>query len=230
MATKALAWLLLQKIRTDFLNNIESFKFFVLLTITILFLRCLFNQILNGRSQIESWDMDRLESLFNSGRLTQKLIDNTWRIYPESRSFQNKKDAEEHLTKKRPRFDELVNFPYDFDLYTNALLYLGPIHLWLWPYGVPKGDGNNFPKNDISKYEANSSLEDHILSLPWPPDGGKTNTVFNHGSSTIEMRNESGEQLIRTRLPQNGRHASREKWYNDWGESLDDFGVDVDME
>lgn len=213
-----------------FLTISSPLNSFVLLTITILFLRCLFNQILNGRSQIESWDMDRLESLFNSGRLTQKLIDNTWRIYPESRSFQNKKDAEEHLTKKRPRFDELVNFPYDFDLYTNALLYLGPIHLWLWPYGVPTGDGNNFPKNGISKYEANSSLEDHILSLPWPPDGGKTNTVFNHGSSTIEMRNESGEQLIRTRLPQNGRHASREKWYNDWGESLDDFGVDVDME
>ena len=213
-----------------FLTILTPLNSFVLLTIAVLFLRCLLNQIVNGRSQIESWDIDRLESLFDSRRLIPKLIDNAWRIYPESRCLQHERDAEELLAQQRPRFDELVNFPYDFDVYANAILYLGPMYLWLWPYGVPTGDGNSFPKNDISKYEVNSPLEDIILSLPWPPDGGKTNTLSNHGSSTIETCNESGEQVIRSRLVQNGRPSSREKWYNDWGESLDDFGVDVDME
>ncbi|CAI4036317.1 hypothetical protein SMKI_15G1560 [Saccharomyces mikatae IFO 1815] len=221
---------LFKKSELTFLTILSPLNFFVLLTITVLFLRCLFNQIVNGRSQIESWDMDRLESLFDSRRLIQKLIYNTWRIYPESKTLQHERDAEGLLKQQRSSFEGLVNFPYNFDLHTNAILYLGPVHLWLWPYGIPTGNGNNFPKNDISNYEVDSPLEDIILSLPWPPDGGETTTVSNPKTSTIETCNEGGEQVVRSRVAQNGRSASREKWFNDWGESLDDFGVDVDME
>ncbi|EJS41762.1 YOL003C [Saccharomyces arboricola H-6] len=214
-----------------FLTILSPLNFFILLTIAILLLRCLFNQILNGRSQIESWDIERLESLFDSGRLIQKLIDNTWRIYPEARSPQHERDAKKILTQRSTRFEELVNFPYSNNPYNNAILYLGPIHLWLWPFGTPKEDGNSFPKNDISKYEVDSPLEDIILSLPWPPDGGKTKTVSNHSNSMMETHNEGGEQIVRNRIAQKiSESTTREKWYNEWGESLDDFGVDVDME
>ncbi|CAI4051406.1 hypothetical protein SUVC_15G1490 [Saccharomyces uvarum] len=221
---------LFKKSELVFLTILTPLNFFVLLTIVILFLRCLFNQIINGRSQIESWDMDRLESLFDSQRLIKKLIENTWRIYPEARSPQLERDAEKLLTQHKIRFEEVVNFPYNIDLFTNATIYLGPLHLWLWPCGAPAGDGNSFQKNDISKYEVNSSLEDIMLSLPWPPDGGKIKTASNHSNLAIETCNEGGEQVVRSRIAQHGRSATREKWYNDWGESLDDFGVDVDME
>ncbi|EHN00293.1 Pfa4p [Saccharomyces cerevisiae x Saccharomyces kudriavzevii VIN7] len=228
---RSLPGYLFKKSELIFLTILSPLDFFVLLTIAILFLRCLSNQIINGRSQIESWDMDRLESLCDSGKLIPKLIDNTWRIYPEARSSQHERDADKLLTqRRRARFDELVSFPYNFNPCTNAILYLGPIRLWLWPYGTPAGDGNSFPKNDISQYEVNSPLEDIILSLPWPPDGNKTKAVSNHNNSTIETYNEGGEQIVRSRNAQHGSDATREKWYNDWGESLDDFGVDVDME
>ncbi|KTB12245.1 Palmitoyltransferase PFA4 [Nakaseomyces glabratus] len=190
--------------------------------------KCLFNQIFNGRSQIESWEMDRLETLARMSKLLPILIENVWYIFPNLRNEHVESQAEALLNKKRLSLDELVNFPYDLGPFRNAIQLLGTPPLWLYPFSGPQDDGLHFQKNEESMIEDPNSLNDIILCLPWPPDSTKHLNSTSEHTSNVQIISEEGEQVIRIRTSE--KKLSRSEWLNDWGESLEDFGVDVDVE
>ena len=203
---------------------------FMLLTIALLFIRCTFNQIISGKTQIESWEMERLESLFYSKRLLPQLIKNLWEIFPNTKSEENKSAAEKLLS-KRVGYESIVSFPYDINIFQNCQNSLGSPLQWLWIFGGPSGDGMTFEKNELSIFEPGLEIEDLLVALPWPPDGGKHASINDRDSeSTVDLLSKDGEQVVRKRSFNNVRLQSREEWYNDWGENLEDFGVDVDVE
>lgn len=217
------------------LTILTPFNLFIWCTISLLILRCLNNQVLNGRTQIESWEMDRLESLFYRDKLLPIMIDQIWKFYPDEDNTTKRHEANKLIDRRQRRkisFDSIVNFPYDVNVIVNYTQSLGSIWLLLWPWGQPSGDGVHFIKNDIAQYEPNSSIEDILLSLPWPPDGGRKQINIETG---IEESIEDGEFVIRKR-----NHVSNDKlhnntitrtqWENQWGEQLGDFGVDIDEE
>lgn len=202
---------------------------FILLTISILFVRCLSNQIFCGRTQIETWEYERLESLYYSKRLLPHLLTNFWELHPEFRIKKIENEASRLSTRKHIEFDDLVNFPYDVDPWSNAIEFFGSPLSWLWPFGKPNGNGMFFPKNDISGLEE-SNLTDMLLSLPWPPDGGKDKVINIDGVNAVEMTLKDGEQVIRKRVVDAKDPFSRSQWQNTWGENLENFGVDMDAE
>ncbi|EDO17427.1 hypothetical protein Kpol_1037p23 [Vanderwaltozyma polyspora DSM 70294] len=221
---------LFNKSEIIFLTITTPMDGFVLLTISLLFIRCTVNQLLSGRTQIETWENERLESLFYLRRLKPQLISNLWEFHPELKTPDNEAKAEK-IVSKRIRFDLLVSFPYDLGLINNITTVLGSPVTWLWFYGEPSGDGMLFKKNEYSLFEEDSILEDQILSLPWPPDGGKHGfNIENSSTNSIETSTKDGEHVIRKRSPVSKLLESRTQWYNDWGENLEDFGVDIDVE
>ncbi|CAR27044.1 hypothetical protein ZYGR_0I03160 [Zygosaccharomyces rouxii] len=212
-----------------FLTILIPMDGFILLTISILFIRCLSNQIFCGRTQIETWEYERLEGLYYSKRLLPHLLANFWELYPELRTRELEDEASRLSTRRRIGLDHLVNFPYDIDPWSNTIEFLGSPLFWLWPFGKPKGDGMFFPKNDISEFEE-TNLTDMLLALPWPPDGGKDKVISIDGPNAVETTVRDGEQVIRKRLVDPRDPSSRTQWQNTWGENLEDFGVDVDAE
>lgn len=213
-----------------FLTILTPLDSFVLLTITILFCRCLYNQIFNGMSQIESWEMERLQALFESKKLVPLLIESAWDVFPESKEQINESKAADLVTRKGSTFEDVVNFPYDLNPWQNAVQLLGNPLLWLWPFGGSRGDGMSFLKNENSEYTTEADCEDILLSLPWPPDGGRNKVLSGSISSSVESITKQGEQLVRKRPLDQSDLLGRRKWQNDWGENLEDFGVDVDTE
>lgn len=203
---------------------------FVLLTIVLLSLRCISNQIFSGRSQIEVWEMERLKNLFYSRRLIPQLIRSAKQMYPQAKILEDEDEVEKLINNRRLRFEEIINFPYDIDPWTNATNLLGSPLQWLWPLGKPREVGVNFQQNEIAEYSPGSGIKDILLSLPWPPDGGRKPAGSSTSPRNIESSMESGEQLVRKRLPDIHQYISRAKWENDWGENLQDFGVDIDAE
>lgn len=213
-----------------FLTILTPLDSFVLLTMLILFGRCLGNQIFGGMSQIESWELDRLHALHDSERLLPLLLESTLEIFPELDERFTKRENDELLAARGLKFDAVVNFPYDINPWVNAVQLLGSPLLWLWPYGKGAGDGVSFQKNDIAEYSPAGSPEDILLSLPWPPDGGRSIARLRGSSSSIESVAREGEQLVRRKPINTSDVVGRNRWLNDWGENLQDFGVDVDTE
>lgn len=178
-------------------------------------------------TQIECWEMERLENMNQSGRLLNILIENLLDRHPEI--VRGKETEIAALgSRRRISFENVVHFPYDMELLTNLRNVLGPVHTWLLPFGAPSGDGLTFDKNEISTFEADSSVEDMLLSLPWPPDGGKQKQT--HGNLDVESSILEGETVVRKRWSDPRAQLSRNNWYNDWGENLSDFGVDIEVE
>lgn len=213
-----------------FLTILTPFDAFILLTIFVLFIRCIRNQIFNGMTQIENWEQERLESLYyrRNSTLLQTLINQVWTIYPTEKTSDHETEAEELLEKKRQhrlRFMTIVNFPYDNGFMANMTTSLGssPFN-WIWPWGGPEGNGTSFERSEVNMYEKGSSLQDIILSLPWPPDGGRRQA--SSGEQNVEVNQEDGEFVIRN----NNVSIDRRSWQNDWGEELKDFGVDAEID
>lgn len=221
---------LISKSELVFLTILTPLDSFVLLTITILFGRCLNNQIFGGMSQIESWEMERLQSQFNAKRLIPLLLESAFKLFPESREQIEAVKVSGRLIHQQVSFDDVVNFPYDLSPWENAVQLLGNPLLWLFPFGLPLGDGMSFPKNDISGYIPDSQIEDILLALPWPPDEGGANSGSKATIGSVESRTEGGEQVVRRRAAERRDFVDRKDWQNDWGENLMDFGVDVDTE
>lgn len=233
-----------QRTEFIFLTILIPFNLFIWLTIFILLIRCINNQILHGRTQIETWELDRLETLFYHKKLIPLLIQRLWDLYPPENNAKRREEANILLRKykdRKVRFESIINFPYDISIWKNWEQSLGPIYLLLWPFGKPRGDGISFSKNDISQYEENLSIEDLMLTLPWPPDGGRKQV--NLEDTDVEQIFEDGEFVVRNRpskftVPsQRDSQVSgtsiiidRSNWVNEWGEKLQDFGVDVDEE
>lgn len=213
-----------------FLTILTPFDAFILLTIFVLFLRCIKNQLFNGMTQIENWEQERLESLYyrRNSTLLSTLINQVWTVYPREKTKEHEEEAVILLEKKqqhRLRFMTIVNFPYDNGFSNNITTALGSSPLsWILPWGGPDGNGTSFDRSEVNMYEEGSSLQDIILSLPWPPDGGRQQALSK--DQHVEMKQEDGEFMVRN----NHINTERKSWQNDWGEELKDFGVDEELD
>lgn len=212
---------------------------FILVTVFILFVRCIINILFKGMTQIEVWEMERIDSQIHSERIWLQIRKNYFQLHgkemPVLISWNRparfyEMDANElipdnidenTIVPKDFTTDDIV-FPYDMDMWTNLVKACGSPWAWLLPWGGPKENGYHFEKNDF--------MEDDQLGLPWPPDGG-------HQESFAPMDNEiniSDSELqdmstLRRRLDPR-LNLKRSEWMNDLGETLDDFGVDLDAE
>lgn len=181
-------------------------------------------------SQIESWEYERLESQLSSERLRSKIMRNYEILFGKelkdvtswSSGANVVREPQESTT---PFFtvDDLV-FPYDINAWSNLIEAFGYPWNWLLPWGRPLGDGLHYPKNDFV-----STDDQDLSSLPWPPDGGHQDRG---GSASFNDIVQDNEHVVSRRAvyhdPRN--NMGRTEWYNDFGEKLSDFGVDVDAE
>lgn len=241
---------LISKIEMVAVITLLPLDFFVLITISILFIRCIINMVFRGMTQIEVWEKERIESQLKSGRIWAQIKKNyrilhgkdmprliSWskhsRYYEEegmeavteSEDMQVLENEHEDEPWKDFTIDDLV-FPYDLGMWINATDACGTPLVWLVPFGSPKIEGFHFNKNEF--------VEDDQLGLPWPPDGGHQENI------PIEDEEIDGEgtQLedlglaeYKRRLFRDPRvNLSRNEWMNDLGETLDDFGVDLEAE
>ncbi|KAG0678084.1 Palmitoyltransferase [Pichia californica] len=184
---------------------------FILLTVSILFIRCI-AELIENQTMIESWEWDRVRDNFFTENFWIKIRSNYKLIYPNKpdpipnlKSWKInyrilKKDTQVPLNFS---FDDLV-FPYDLgSAYENLVDSMGPIYTWLYPFGKPLGDGIQFKKD---------KLDEDQLKLPFPPDGS------NVDKNNLTTDNDDDSELV------------IKNWSNYLGETLDDFGVDLDTE
>jgi palmitoyltransferase len=187
---------------------------FVLLTISILFIRS-FSSIISNQTMIESWECERIQDNFFTENFWIKIRRNYAMFYPENPTLPDLKSwkVNYRILKRSTKiplnftYDDLV-FPYDLgSAYENLVDSLGPIYTWLYPFGVPTGDGLTFIKD---------KLGDDQLKLPFPPDG---NNIDDPKLSEFSVTGiDDDNELV------------MKNWANYMGETLDDFGVDLDTE
>ncbi|GME98184.1 transferase activity protein [[Candida] boidinii] len=264
-------------------------NFMVLFSIIILFLREVYHIVFTGRTQIEGWECERIESQFYSERFWRRIKKNYKKVHgkklPELTTWKNAEKTQyemdylqedaDHLDESernilsRPKnsktisdhqsivpenfsFDDLV-FPYDLSVYDNLVETLGPVYTWLLPWGGPTSDGLKFKRSD--------DAEDQ-LDLPWPPDGEDSyepgdyeltksydepqTEESNSGNFSTNVTNEVDDKDIDSdndsvsskvsdlfkggKYFDNRLNLERTEWMNDFGENLEDFGVDIDTE
>lgn len=208
---------------------------FVLLTVGILAMRCFYHISITGMTQIESWEYERLESQMASGRLRHKIKRNfellfgkelknvtSWssgnNVVRESQD-QNNNNNSLYFT-----VDDLV-FPYDINPWSNLIQAFGYPWNWLLPWGKALGDGLHYPRNEFSNPE-----DQDIGSLPWPPDGAHQDRIPDHESPFNDTIDQDNEHVVTRRMIDPRSNMKRTEWFNDFGEKLSDFGVDIDAE
>lgn len=217
---------------------------FVFFAISILALRCIFH-IASGKTQIEVWEMERIEAQFHTERLWYQIRKNykdvhgeelpeltSWNIsaryydgdplevdedVPLRELEQEAEEVEASLIPEAFTPDDVI-FPYDLGFFRNFVNALGYPWSFILFWGLPRGNGYEFECND----------DDDQLNLPWPPDGGSTDFVAREYTDD-ELRELSNPTLIKKHLDPRSR-MPRSEWTNDMGETLQDFGVDVDGE
>lgn len=187
---------------------------FVWLTITILFLRCL-SSICSNQTMIESWELERIHDNFFTENFWIKVRQNYSFIYPDLPDpIPNLKSwkVNYRILKKDTQIplnfttDDLV-FPYDLgSSYENLVDSFGPIYQWLYPFGVPSGDGMSFIKDKLGEDQ---------LKLPFPLDGSN---VDEPDKNIPSLSTDDDNELV------------LKNWSNYLGETLDDFGVDLETE
>lgn len=212
--------------------------FFVFVSIIILFVRCMINLLFRGMTQIEVWEMERIGSQFHTESLWLQIRKNyfklhgkemphlvswnrTTRYYEVDENSNNDNSNENNIVPKDFTSDDIV-FPYDLGVLSNMINACDYPWMWLLPWGGPRENGYHFQKNEF--------MEDDQLGLPWPPDGGHQEPMapvdddFDISDSELQDM-----PSLRRRLdPRN--NMTRSEWMNDLGETLDDFGVDLDAE
>lgn len=136
-------------------------------------------------------------------------------------------DNQESLVPKSFTMDDIV-FPYDYGLWSNLIQACGYPWMWLMPLGGPRGNGYVFPPNEY--------VEEDQLGLPWPPDGGHQEiSVINNQPDFDDLLTDDHTIRPQDLGPLRRRldprlNLSRKEWMNEMGETLNDFGVDVDAE
>ncbi|CAN3372880.1 palmitoyltransferase Pfa4p [Diutina rugosa] len=198
----------------------------VLASITLLYIRCLLN-VLAGKTQIEVWEWDRVESQLLSERFWIQVRKNYRKLYGkelpklESCRFPPKPDDND-IVPINFTIDDLI-FPYDYGYIKNVYYSCGGMWTWLWPWGGSPLNGCQWPRSD--------NCEDDQLNLPWPPDGGHQDHVATNDKSveSVDLSIPQNVALVKKRLDPRFS-ASRRVWINDQGESLRDYGVDMDIE
>lgn len=238
--------------------------FFVLVSIGILYIRCVVNMAFRGMSQIEVWDRERMEGQLHTSRMWKIIRNNYQQFYgkemPElvswSRSsaynddhgdehgdedldldLDNLQDNSESYPLRRRSPDQRRNddrkhdddepvpditiddiiFPYDMGMWQNIINTCGYPWSWLLPWGKGLGNGYEFPVND----------DDDQIRLPWPPDGGHQNAIVQGRLYDDEQLRQMNIGAIRKHLDPRA-NMKRSQWRNDLGETLDDYGVDIE--
>lgn len=220
---------------------LDGFVFFAIFVLT---LRCIFH-IASGKTQIEVWEMERIESQFHTERLWYQIRKNYKEVHgkelPELTSWnasaryyngdplevdedaslaqleEEAEEAEKLLIPEAFTPDDVI-FPYDLGFFQNMVNALGYPWSFILFWGMPRGNGYEFATND----------DDDQLNLPWPPDGGSTDFVGKELTDE-ELRELKSPALVKKYLDPRSR-MPRSEWVNEMGETLQDFGVDVDGE
>ncbi|ODQ82635.1 hypothetical protein BABINDRAFT_43579 [Babjeviella inositovora NRRL Y-12698] len=209
--------------------------FLVLFTVGILTIRCLYN-IATGYTQIESWERERIDSQIQNGRIWKQISKNyeqlhgkkmpklvswnaSWMAREAEASREVERDDDEPEVDSNFCIDDII-FPYDVSFFGNMTATLGPFHTWMLPWGGPTSNGLHFKKNEY--------VDDDQLGLPWPADGGHQEKPEEDIMHEITTR--SGKVFRRKWKKDPRENLSRKEWFNDFGETLNDFGVDVEAE
>lgn len=236
-----------------FLILLSLLDLFVFFTISILIARVVSNQFFSGMTQIEAWEYERVESQINSKRFWKQINRNHYKIYGknldfarfvsssnllllESTSDESYELRNLHLeSDSELDFDELplhftiddIIFPYDISLWANVQNCLGPWYLFWWPWSnAPhRADQNGL----VFQIEPDFKELDQ-LGLPWPPDGGDQHVSPSDVDYFETMELSSNGHMKRVRIIDPRLKLRRNEWYNDFGEKLSDFGVDLDVE
>lgn len=217
---------------------------FVFFAIIVLFIKCMIH-LWSGKTQIETWEMERIESQFHTERLWLKIRNNyrlvhgkempkltSWNLttnqYEELMEMDEIEQEQDIDQSERQPLDpdgvvpltftpdDLI-FPYDLGPWKNITNALGSPWTWPMPWGRAKGNGYEYATNE----------DDDQLGLPWPPDGG--NVEFQGREFSDEELRQMDIRLIRKHLDPRS-NMSRNQWINDMGETLNDYGVDVEAE
>ncbi|EGV64969.1 Palmitoyltransferase PFA4 [Yamadazyma tenuis ATCC 10573] len=228
---------------------------FVNFAILILFVRCLSNWVFKGMTQIEQWEHERIESQLHTERMWLQIRKNyihlhghempvltSWnqnaRFYSEDRGSEEEADELDYVedvdnasseyhqkTSVVPQdftIDDFV-FPYDLGIVKNAINTFNYPWMWLFPWTSVRQSGYRFEKNEYA--------EDDQVGLPWPPDGGHQEYA---PDPDIDLDNLDVSELrnlrqLKKRLDPRSK-LDRKDWVNGLGETLGDYGVDLDAE
>ncbi|ODQ65489.1 zf-DHHC-domain-containing protein [Nadsonia fulvescens var. elongata DSM 6958] len=226
---------LIQKSDLVFTIILIPVSFFVLLTISILTVRVISNTI-DGKTEIETWECERVESL-----IRRKIV-------------------------PKPLYDESeTGFPYDIDIWINLTEALGSPFLWLFPFGSPKGDGLHFQKNEQADEGAIWPPDLPIMRLPNEESLDNNDTLDHKTSSTskrlLSKRNIPSENRLVDGIYSSNHHQNElqrefesdsdssenepewrrgiksdddfyqfNRWANWDGEKISDFGVDIESD
>lgn len=202
---------------------------FVFLAVLLLFVKCLYH-IATGKTQIEVWELERIEAQFHSERLWTKIRYNyelvhgkpmptltSWNLSSLHHNEVELRRLDDSVVPASFTFDDIV-FPYDLGIWANLCAALGPVWSWVLPWARAPGSGCDFATND----------DDDQLELPWPIDGGNIDVQYKTWTDD-DLRQLANALLIKKHLDPRS-NLERSQWTNDLGESLDDYGVDVAAE
>lgn len=248
--------------------------FFIFISIVILYMRCMINWVFKGMTQIETWELERIDSQFHTERMWLQIRKNYFKLHgkqmpqlvswnkharfyevdeeggegeeqeeeinnynetsnsntptttPTNNNYDNDdnddRNDNEEIVPKHFSSDDLI-FPYDLGIFQNCYHTFNHPWWWIIPFAKPPQRGYYFDKNEFA--------DDDQLGLPWPPDGG--NSEFQPDPdidldqlTEVELRDLSS---LRRRLDPRTK-LKRSEWMNDMGETLDDFGVDLEAE
>ncbi|KAH3669018.1 hypothetical protein WICMUC_005117 [Wickerhamomyces mucosus] len=199
----------------------------VLITVGALTLRVLWHILFTGRTQIESWDLERIETQVESKSFIDKLEKNFKDIYGKSPKNFRSWSTSHRIVKDMDgipliEIDDII-FPYNTNILENLIRTLGYPWNWILPWAGPIGNGLTFKKDQDCIYDESSAEEPDISTLPWPPDSGHQDIIA-HNKSELGFQEIiiDSERVVK----QYSTLVKRSQWSNDYGEKLSDFGVD----
>ncbi|CCH58892.1 hypothetical protein TBLA_0B00480 [Henningerozyma blattae CBS 6284] len=189
---------------------------FVWLTVLLLLLKTLQNQIWNGMTQIEYWQFEMIENKYFQSKSSKVALQ--LQLLENLLNFYNKKLSTDSITKIQKlisslqngarwntSFHSIINFPYDLGLSNNITTTMGSLNplSWFNPWYTPLTASYN-KINEFAIWDDNEThdnIKDMLLCLPWPLNYSNNSTF------------QDGELVVKS---------------NDYGETLQDFGVDYD--
>lgn len=251
-------WSMLYKLRNSYSLSLQYLDvavllimsvldFLVMFSIGALFFRCVNNEFLRGMTQIETWEMDRIETLALNDKLMPLLLMNVSSVFNVDIS-KNEQWAVVYynLLKKSKRWfaNDYVSFPYDNGFFENISTFMGPLYSWFIPWGKSSVNPSiGFPKNDVAKIEIeeesvpidDNHLIDLVLSLPWPPEGLKQEKINEKTEDFLDLVKDSLPEefdidekylQINKKVVDQRLYLNRNEYYNEFGEDLSYFGVE----
>lgn len=156
--------------------------------------------IFEGRTQIESWEMQRVKSLTKLRR---------WR-----------ENSEELLD---------IELPYDIDPITNFIDAWGNPLFWMWPWAKSSGYGLHFEKNEAADNGAvwPPDHRDQLRPTAPPPSQFTSGQIYTTLGYARKRRNSVMPEWRRG-LKTSDDFYKPDQWQSFEGEKISDFGVDIE--